>query len=133
MNKTKVMVVDDNPEIRLFFKNVLDFLKYDSVIAENGIEALKLFKDVNPDIVFLDINLPFIDGFEILSRMRHLDAERETPIIMISGMEEQTTACQAMKLGAYDFLSKPIDFDSIKLVCEKAVHKFDKITADCEV
>ena len=127
------MVVDDNPEIRLFFKNVLDVLQYDSVLAENGIEALKLFKAVDPDIVFLDVKLPYIDGIEILGRMRHLDNDKRIPIVMISGNHEQSTARRALKLGAYDFVNKPIDFDRIKSICEKAVHKFEKITENCEI
>ncbi len=133
MPKTTVMVVDDNAEIRLFFKNVLDVLHYDSVLAENGIEALKLFKAVNPDIVFLDIKLPFINGIEILNRMRHLDDEKRIQIIMITGNHDQTIARQVIELGAYDYVSKPIDFDSIKLLCEKAEHEFEKINEKCEV
>ena len=133
MNKTKVMVVDDNAEVRLFFKNVLDVLQYDSVLAENGIEALKIFKDVNPDIVFLDIKMPFIDGLEILSRMRHLDDNKRIPIIMITGYHDQAITSKVIKLGAFDYISKPIDFDDIKSLCEKAEHIFEKVNVNCEV
>lgn len=133
MNRTKVMVVDDNAEVRLFFKNVLDVLQYDSVLAENGIEALKLFKAVNPDIVFLDVKMPFIDGIEILNRMRHLDDEKRIPIIMITGYHDKAIARQVIRLGAYDYMSKPLDFESIKLLCEKAELEYEKVNLKCEV
>ena len=80
MNDIKVMIVDDHEEILQFFQDVLKMLDYQVVKAKNGIDALKLFKTEKPDIVFLDIKMPKLNGIETLKRMRYLDKECNTII-----------------------------------------------------
>lgn len=123
MNKTKVMVVDDHLEILDFFKNALHILNFDSVLVSNGIEALKVFAREKPDIVFLDIKMPFIDGIETLKRMKYLDEENRTVVIMLTGYGDMETARQAMRLGAYDYITKPVNLSLIESICKEVVEE----------
>lgn len=88
-------------------------------LAENGTEALKLFSEQKTDGVILDIVMPDIDGIEVLKRMKEEDPL--LPVIMVTATRSVKTAVEAMKLGAFDYITKPYDVNEIKLVVEKAM------------
>jgi len=123
MTDIKVMIVDDHKEILQFFQNVLETLDYQVVTAKNGIDALNIFKKEKPDIVFLDIRMPEIDGIETLKRMKHLDKECKSTVIMLTGWGDIETARQAMHLGAYDYITKPISIDLIESICKEVIEE----------
>ena len=118
-----VLVVDDEKSVRDSIKMILDYEKYSVLFAENGTKAIASFKENNPDAVFLDIKMPGgIDGIDVLREMKQMNAE--VPVIMISGHGTFETAVEATKLGAFDYLPKPLDRDKLLITLRNALeHK----------
>jgi len=113
------MVVDDDPKILFAFQEVLRTEGYKSVTAKDGEDALRKIITKNPNIVFLDVTMPKLDGLEVLRRMK---AQRElVPVIIITGYGTMQTAIKAMQLGAFEYLTKPLDVVKIREVTRKAL------------
>ncbi|HPF70075.1 MAG TPA: sigma-54 dependent transcriptional regulator [Candidatus Krumholzibacteria bacterium] len=114
-----VLIVDDEKNIRRTFGMVLGGEGFAVSTAESGEEALALVKDQKVDLVVLDVRLPGIDGIETLRRLRELD--RELPVIMISGHATIATAVEATRVGAYDFVEKPLSRERLLVAVRNAV------------
>lgn len=103
---TKVLVVDDDPAIRLVTKRLLKVLKCEPYEARDGIEGETVAFDVQPDIILLDIMMPLQDGYETCAKLR---ARGYTgPIIMFSALIRENERARAQRVGANDYLQKPI-------------------------
>ena len=113
MPKT-ILIADDEPGIRSSLQKLLEFESYRVVLAEDGARALDILRDRAVDLVLLDIKMPGLDGLEVLSQI-HRD-QPQLPVVIISGHGSIQTAVEATRLGAYDFIEKPIDADRILLV-----------------
>lgn len=116
-----VLIVDDEAEIRQSLEEILTEEGYAVTCAATGEEALVLLRDAAYDVVLLDIWLPGRDGLEILNEIRSLDSESRPEIIIISGHGTIETAVKATKLGAYDFLEKPLSLDRTLIVVKNAM------------
>ena len=114
-----ILIVDDEAEIRRSLKGVLEDEGYSVSAAESGEAALEALKRRNPDVVLLDIWLPGMDGLDALSKIRELADPPE--IIIISGHATIETAVRATKLGAYDFLEKPLSLDKTLILIKNAI------------
>ncbi|HUN65359.1 MAG TPA: sigma-54 dependent transcriptional regulator [Bacteroidota bacterium] len=115
-----ILVIDDEKSIRDSIRMILEYEKYNVLFAETGSRGLAVFKDHAPDAVLLDIKMPGgRDGMEILKEIRELSAE--TPVIMISGHGTIDTAVEATKLGAFDFLPKPLDREKLLITVRNAL------------
>ncbi len=115
-----ILIVDDEKSVRDSIKMILEYEKYNVLFAENGAKALASFKENLPDAVFLDIKMPSgMDGIEVLREMKTLNAE--IPVIMISGHGTFETAVEATKLGAFDYLPKPLDRDKLLITLRNAL------------
>jgi two-component system nitrogen regulation response regulator NtrX len=117
MTKT-IMIIDDEPSIRTSLEGVLEDEGYKAITASSGEEALKIMEEEVPDLVFLDIWMPGIDGIETLKRMRDLYPGLQ--VIMISGHGTIETAVSATKLGAFDFIEKPLSLEKTLLTVKNA-------------
>ncbi len=117
MSKT-IMIVDDEPSIRTSLKGVLQDEGYRVVSAGDGYAAIKLVEEEMPDLVILDIWMPGIDGIETLKRMREVN--RSLQVIMISGHGTIETAVTATKLGAFDFIEKPLSLEKTLVTIQNA-------------
>jgi two-component system, NtrC family, nitrogen regulation response regulator NtrX len=115
----KILIVDDESEIRLSLKGVLEDEGYKTSVAESGEACLELLRKQALDVVLLDVWLPGIDGLETLQKIRELDKAPE--VIMISGHGTIETAVRATKLGAYDFLEKPLSLDKTLILIKNAI------------
>ena len=116
----KLLIVDDETGIRESLQGVLADEGYETATVESGEESLKLLRrDHSFEVVLLDIWLPGIDGLETLQRIRELDNPPE--VIMISGHGTIETAVRATKLGAYDFLEKPLSIDKTLILVKNAI------------
>jgi two-component system nitrogen regulation response regulator NtrX len=113
MPKT-ILVADDEKGIRDTLKRLLEYDRYRVVLAEDGLEALRKAESDVVDLVLLDIKMPGMDGMEVLSRLHQ--TQPELPVVIISGHGTIQTAVDATRLGAFDFIEKPIDADRILLV-----------------
>src|SRR5438876_48593 len=117
--KAKVLIIDDEEAIRSSLKMILEYEGYDCVLAANGEAGLKIAERESPDLVFLDIKMPQIDGMEVLKRLKA--AEPSPPVVMISGHADVATAFEASKLGAFDFIEKPLESERILVVTRNAL------------
>jgi two-component system nitrogen regulation response regulator NtrX len=113
MPKT-VLVADDEKGIRETLKRLLEYEHYRVLLAEDGLEALKMVESELLDIVLLDIKMPGMDGLEVLARLHQ--SHPQLPVVIISGHGTIQTAVESTKLGAFDFIEKPIDADRMLLV-----------------
>jgi two-component system nitrogen regulation response regulator NtrX len=119
MAKPRILVIDDEASIRDSLRVTLEYADYEVIGAATGQDGLALAERESPDLVLLDIKMPGTDGMEVLNR---LHARDETlPIIMISGHGTTSTAVDAVKMGAEDFLDKPFDTDVLLFRIEKVL------------
>ncbi len=111
MFKAKILVVDDEEEILRSLCGSLEDEGYEVTTARDGAEAMELVRLKHPDIIFLDIWLPGMDGIETLKAIKEFDADIE--VVIMTGHGTVNTAVQAIKLGAADFLEKPLSLDVV--------------------
>ena len=111
MANEKVLIIDDEEKILNLVTSYLEREGYDIFTAQNGLEGLKLSKEVNPDIIVLDIMLPGMDGIETLKQIKQIEPLIE--IVMLTGHASIESGMEAMKLGAYDYVMKPCDIDEL--------------------
>lgn len=119
--KNSVLIIDDEEDILNACKNVLEDEDYDVEIAKDYNEAMKVFSSKNIDLVFLDVWLPNTDGLDILSHIK--EEYPNTEVIMMSGHAGVETAVRATKMGAYDFLEKPISISKLLSSCDEVLNK----------
>jgi two-component system, NtrC family, nitrogen regulation response regulator NtrX len=114
-----ILIVDDEKSVRDSIKMILEYEKHNVVFAENGSNALAIFKEGIFDAVLLDIKMPpGLDGIEVLKEMKQINPD--VPVIMISGHGTFDTAVEAAKLGAFDYLPKPLDRDKLLITLRNA-------------
>lgn len=114
----KLLIIDDEKAIRKTLKDILSFEGFDLEEAGDGAEGLEKFKKTNYDVVLCDIKMPMMDGMEFLEKA--LEHNKEVPIIMISGHANIDTAVEAVKKGAFDFISKPPDLNRLLITLRNA-------------
>ncbi|MGA2625047.1 MAG: sigma-54 dependent transcriptional regulator [Bacteroidota bacterium] len=116
-----ILVVDDEKSIRDSIKMILEYEKYGVAFAENGDRALTVARERPIDAILLDIKMPGMDGIEVLKEMRN--KHPEIPVVMISGHGTIDTAVEATKLGAFDYLSKPLDREKLLITVRNALRQ----------
>ncbi len=115
-----ILIADDEKSVRDSIKMILEYEKYDVLFAENGVKAIEAFRTRELDAVLLDIKMPpGMDGIEVLKELKELDDT--VPVIMISGHGTFETAVEATKLGAFDYLPKPLDRDKLLITLRNAL------------
>lgn len=128
MSRERILIVDDEKEIRDLVEIYLKGEGYDTVKAENGEEALEMLKFNNIDLIILDIMMPKLNGIEACLKIRE---EREMPIIMLSAKSEDLDKILGLNTGADDYLTKP--FNPLELVARvksqlRRYKRFNKVT-----
>jgi DNA-binding NtrC family response regulator len=118
--KATIMVVDDDPDIRLILEDRLEALNYWVVTATNGGEALEKIAQEEPDLLFLDLQMPGMDGMQVL---RKLKGHSDLAIIIITAFGTIEKAVEAIKEGAFDFITKPFSPEHLDLVIKKALER----------
>jgi two-component system NtrC family response regulator len=119
MSGEKILLVDDDASLRKVLEFNLEQEGYGVVSATNGNEALKLYDAENPDLVITDIKMPGLDGIDLLKEIKRRDIEKL--VVVITAFGTLDTAIEAMKLGAYDYITKPFNRDELRLVIKKAL------------
>ncbi len=123
---SNILIVDDEKAIRKTLGEILSYEGYKMDEAGDGEEALKKFREKAYDVVLCDIKMPKMDGIEFLERAR--EANPDVPIIMISGHGTIETAVEAVKKGAYDYISKPPDLNRLLITIRNAMDKTSLVT-----
>ena len=116
----RVLIVDDEPAARVGMKRALAKSGYDLAEATNGVEALERIAALAPDLVFLDLNMPELDGFTVLDRLRALEGPQPL-VVVLTAYGSERIAVEAMKKGAYDYLAKPYDIEELRLLAQRAI------------
>lgn len=123
---SKILVIDDEKSIRNTLKEVLEYEKYEVDVAEDGPTGLEMFSNNSYDIVLCDIKMAKMDGIEVLAKI--FEASKDIPVVMISGHGNIDTAVEAIKMGAFDFLEKPLDLNRLLITIRNAMDKSTLIT-----
>jgi len=122
MYRHRILIVDDDKLLQKPLKQILAD-KYDVSTAWSGEEALAIIKETPVDLVLLDIRLPGIDGIETLTAIRERD--KKVLVIMMTAFEDVKTVITSMKMGAFDYLVKPLDMDEIEIIVERALENLN--------
>ncbi len=121
----KILVVDDEVPIRRTLRDILEFEGYDVDEATDGLDCVSKIQREKFDVVIMDIKMPKMDGIEALERLQILSPE--TPVIMVSGHGTIDTAVEAVKKGAFDFISKPPDLNRMLITVRNALERADLV------
>jgi DNA-binding response OmpR family regulator len=105
-DEIRVLFVEDDPTVAQMYRLKLELDGYQVIMAKDGEEGLRLANEVDPDIVFLDIRLPKVDGFSVLEGLRSDDRTRNVPVVILSNYGEQDLVDRGLRLGALEYLIK---------------------------
>lgn len=119
MNSIKILIVDDDKNIQFAFRRAFERENYDVISADDGDEALKIIEIQEPNLIFMDISMPKMDGLETLTEIRKKGIN--TPVILITGYGTMQTAIKAIQLGAYEYILKPLNINKVYLVAKRAL------------
>jgi two-component system KDP operon response regulator KdpE len=123
MLKGKVLIVDDDRDIRLGFHVHLQKRGFETVFAEDAITAASVARKEKPDAILLDLGLPAGDGFVVLERLKRMVDVACIPIIVVTARPERENKQRALAAGAVEFLQKPIDNDDLFAAIENAMSR----------
>ncbi|AGA29681.1 response regulator [Singulisphaera acidiphila] len=116
-----ILIVDDEPNVRLMFRTALASSGYQVTMAEDGASALDWLAGGKADVILLDLHMPGMDGMEVLQRLR--ESGDDTPIVIVTAHGNVPNAVQAMKLGAIDFLTKPLTPDKLRATVADVIER----------
>ena len=122
--KHTILVVDDEKEICDLFQDFLTQEGYQVFTATNGVEAISLGKQERLDLALVDIKMPGIDGIEAFCELKKVKKDME--VIILTGYGTLKTAKEAMRLGAYDYLTKPFDLGLVKDIIREALERNER-------
>ncbi|HTX54963.1 MAG TPA: response regulator [Candidatus Baltobacteraceae bacterium] len=108
----RVLIVDDEPDAVELLSEFLTGKGYEAIAAYNGEEALKKVKAERPHLILLDIRMPGMNGLEVLRQVRQID--QEVGVIVVTAVQEEETGRQALKLGAFDYIVKPLNLEYLE-------------------
>jgi DNA-binding NtrC family response regulator len=116
----QILIVDDDQSIRDFLKDYFTDLGYKAVAAENGAKALEILAQYDFDCIVSDLVMPDMDGLSLLKEVRA--KKNKAPFLMVTGYPTVETAVEAIKQGAYDYITKPLQLDDVRIKVERALH-----------
>ncbi len=114
----KILIVEDNEDALSFMKLLIEKYGYQVVEATDGIEALEKFRRHQPDLVLMDVSLPFVDGLTTAKAIREIEGSGEVPILVVTALGKSIQA-QATEAGCNELIFKPVDFEVLRLLIEK--------------
>ncbi|MFV2082256.1 MAG: HD domain-containing phosphohydrolase [bacterium] len=130
IHKSRILVVDDETVVKQVVVDFLEMKGFEVVGADNGMEAMEKLSEASFDLILSDIRMPGMDGLELLKNVKKKYSN--TGMIMFTGFADIHAAVDAMKLGAYDYVAKPFNFDELLMNVERALEKanFVKLTKE---
>jgi DNA-binding NtrC family response regulator len=120
---SKILIVDDDPDIVMMLEDRLQASGYETVVATEGQQALDQIVHEPPQLILLDLTLPKVSGLDVLRRLSQMKPSDNIPVIVMTAHASIEAAVEAMKEGAYDFLTKPLDGDHLLIVIRKALER----------
>jgi hypothetical protein len=125
-NNKRILIIDDDPQISLIVAEFLNRSGYSVRHGTNGEQGLQICESFKPHLVLCDLEMPIMDGWTMISRLRENDRYADMPVIFLSACRERSKIRQSMNLGGDDFLSKPMDLSEIVQAIEARLHRQHK-------
>ncbi len=129
MNPKKILLIEDNPEMRENTAEILELSSYEVVTATNGKEGVKLAQQAQPDLIICDIMMPELDGYGVLHMLSRDDLTANIPFIFLTAKAERTDQRKGMSMGADDYLTKPYDDVELLSAVEVRLQKSERLRA----
>lgn len=117
----KILFVDDDTSMQMAISKLVSSLGHEIDVASDGIEGLSKFKKNNYDLIITDIRMPNLDGKDFVKRLKIID--KDAVIVVLTGYGSVPSAVELIKLGAYDYLEKPINFEELEMSLNRALEK----------
>ncbi len=117
---SKLLIIDDEKDLCLMFQKIFQEEGHSVMMATTGREGVVKARHEQPDLIFLDLKMPSMDGITCLKRLRQMS--KLSKIVVLTGYGTLKTAQEAMRLGAYDYTSKPFDLDLIRELIQEVTH-----------
>ena len=128
--KTRILIADDEPKIRMFLRANLNARGYEVHLAQDGLEAVEMAGQVLPDLIILDVNMPRMDGIDACRRIREW---ADIPIIILSVRDEEKDKVQALDEGADDYVTKPFGMEELLARIRVALRRTSRSTVEIPV
>jgi len=122
----KILIVDDEPDIREVLEIRLMAAKYDVITASNGEECLRKAEEGMPDLILLDVMMPGMNGFEVCKRIKEGDKTKDIPVIMLTVLSQEQDLSKGLEEGASCFISKPFNIVDLLLEMKAIIGKGKK-------
>lgn len=120
----RILIADDEPDVREFMEGFLRLQGHEVETASDGIEAIEKIKAACPDLVLLDMRMPRMEGIEVLRELKQL-APRLS-VVMMTAVRDQALAKEAIALGAFDYVTKPVDLSRLKLLLDTRLIQMER-------
>lgn len=112
MSSKKILLIDDEDSVRQMLSDFLTLKGYQTIEAPGGVKGVQMAELLKPDLILLDLKMPEMDGIAVLKKLRH--SNTQAAVVMLTGVYDEVTARQAIQLGAYEYLTKPIDLSTLE-------------------
>jgi CheY-like chemotaxis protein len=120
-HRPKILLVEDSEDNRLMMKRLLEMSGYDVWEAVNGEQAVQKAKNLNPDLILMDLSLPRIDGLAATRLIRAMPPLKRVPIVVVSAHDTSDFHAEALASGCNEYVTKPIDFGQLELLLKRLV------------
>ncbi|MBF0450994.1 MAG: hybrid sensor histidine kinase/response regulator [Candidatus Magnetomorum sp.] len=128
-NKPQILYVDDEPKNLTLMRQILQDT-YQVISFPDGLKALESLERINPDLILLDIMMPFMDGYEVCRRLKTYDKTKEVPVIFVTARSEVEDETYGLQLGAVDYISKPVQKELLKIRIKNQLDLREKILVE---
>jgi two-component system sensor histidine kinase/response regulator len=131
LSNIEILIIEDEPQLRILFQDLLSNWGLKSRVAANGIEGLRMMQERPSQLVLTDLNMPSMDGLEVLRQVKKFWPDTE--VIVVTGYATIENAIHAMKQGAAEFITKPVNFEQLKVVINKSITTIRNYERDAEL
>lgn len=126
-SSSRILVVEDEPDLRDLFKTTLEYLNYEVITCTNGEDAIRLAYEERPSLIFLDVVMPGMSGFEVCRFLKNDNATKDIFVIIVSALNREVDYEMSIEVGADDYITKPVSLDVIKRVLKNTISPFMKV------
>jgi response regulator RpfG family c-di-GMP phosphodiesterase len=121
VERKQVLLIDDDAQVREVLRQIFQGAGFECRLAANGAEGLSLFRATRPDLIVTDLKMPIMDGIGVLTTIQEIDPD--AAVMVLTGAPDVKTAIESLKLGAYDFIMKPVNVDELLIAAERALER----------
>ena len=121
MDRKKVLLIDDDEQVREVLRQIFRAAGFECLLASNGADGVSLFRSARPPLVVTDLKMPKLDGIGVLTAIQQTDPD--AAVVVLTGAPDVKTAIESLKLGAYDFIMKPVNPDELLIAAERALER----------